>query len=44
MGTLRGVPVAVTDSETRRDEVEVIAPIRLRSLPLHNGDTVEIVL
>jgi CTP-dependent riboflavin kinase len=44
MGTLRGVQVAVTDSKTRRDEVEVIAPIRLRSLPLFNGDTVEIVL
>jgi CTP-dependent riboflavin kinase len=44
MGTLRGVAVAVTDSKTRRDEVEVIAPIRLRSLPLFNGDTVEIVL
>jgi CTP-dependent riboflavin kinase len=44
MGTLRGVPVAVTDSETRRDEVEVIAPIRLRSLPLRDHDIVTIVL
>jgi CTP-dependent riboflavin kinase len=44
MGTLRGIPVAVTDSATKPAEVEVLAPIRLRDLPLRDGDEVTIVL
>jgi CTP-dependent riboflavin kinase len=44
LGTLHGCTVAVTDSLTRRDEVEVIAPRRLRDIPLNDGDTVTIVL
>lgn len=44
MGTLNGVPVAVTDSQTEFGQVEVIAPVRLRDLPLSNGETVTILL
>jgi len=43
-GTIGSVPVAVTDSQTEFGQVEVIAPVRLRDLPLQDGDTVTIVL
>jgi len=43
-GTLNGTPVAVTDSGTSFGQVEVFAAVRLRSLPLVDGDTVTILL
>jgi CTP-dependent riboflavin kinase len=43
-GSIGSVPVAVTDSQTEFSQVEVIAPVRLRDLPLEDGDTVTIVL
>jgi CTP-dependent riboflavin kinase len=44
LGTIAGVPVAVTNSESKSDEVEVLAAIRLRNLPLSDGDIVSIAL
>jgi CTP-dependent riboflavin kinase len=44
MGILAGVEVAVTDSGIEPAQVEVVAPVRLRDLPLEDGDTVTILL
>ena len=44
MGSLNGITVAVTDSDTEPDQIEVIAPVRLRDLPLRDGDTVSIMI
>ncbi len=44
MGTLNGIEVAVTDSGAVPSEVEVLAAVRLRDLPLDDGDTVTIIL
>jgi CTP-dependent riboflavin kinase len=43
-GTLNGVDVAVTESRAKPWQVEVLAAVRLRDLPLTNGDRVTIVL
>lgn len=43
-GSLSGVRVAVTESRARPSEVEVLAAVRLRDLPLHNGDRITIFL
>jgi hypothetical protein len=44
MGTLNGIPVAVTNSGIEPDQVEVVCGVRLRDLPLADGDTVHILL
>lgn len=44
LGTLNGVEVAVTESRAKPWQVEVLAPVRLRGLPLENGDRVTIIL
>ena len=44
LGKLNGVDVAVTDSGVRPGGIEVVAPVRLRDLPLNDGDTVTIML
>ena len=43
LGTLNGVDVAVTESRAKPWQVEVLAAVRLRDLPLANGDSVTIV-
>lgn len=44
LGTLNGVEVAVTESRAKPWQIEVLAAVRLRDLPLRNGDVVTIVL
>jgi hypothetical protein len=44
MGTLNGLPVAVTNSGLEPNQVEVVCGSRLRDLPLVDGDTVHILL
>lgn len=44
LGSLRGVQVAVTESRARPAQVEVLAAVRLRDLPLATGDRVTILL
>lgn len=44
LGTLNGVPVAVTESRAKPWQIEVLAACRLRDLPLHNGDRITIFL
>jgi CTP-dependent riboflavin kinase len=44
MGTLNGIEVAVCGSGVAPHQVELVAAVRLRKLPLSDGDTVIIIL
>ena len=44
LGTLNNVFVAVTESRAKPWQVEVLSAIRLRDLPLRNGDPITIFL
>ncbi len=44
MGTINGIEVAVCGSGVEPTQVELVAAVRLRDIPLSNGDTVIIIL